>query len=89
MGPKPGGDWLLDLVEDCDLLRPRQRLSYVGPISVSLAGKATELHGFCHVGPGTLPTHYWLDGQRRLLLAIRMFRALILQSTAGQQEPKP
>ena len=72
---------VLDLVEDCDLLRPRQRLSYVGPAAVSLAGKDTELFGFCHVGPGTLPTHYWLDGEHRLLLAVRPFRALILQSS--------
>jgi hypothetical protein len=83
---KENGDWLLDLVEDCDLLRPRQRLSYVGPLTVSLAGKATELFGFCQVGPGTLPTHYWLDGQHRLLFAIRMFRALILQSSVSEQE---
>ena len=81
---KEGGDWLLDLVEDCDLLRPRQRLSYVGPLMVTLAGKATELFGFCHLGPGTLPTHYWLDGQRRLLFAIRMFRALILQRSDSE-----
>jgi hypothetical protein len=81
-------EWILDLVEDCDLLRPRQRLSYVGPLTVSLAGKTTELLGFCHVGPGTLPTHYWLDGQHRLLFAIRMFRALILQSSTSEQEPR-
>jgi hypothetical protein len=79
----PGDDWLLDLVEDCDLLRPRQRVSCVGWLTVTLAGQERKLLGFCHVGPGTLPTHYWLDEQGRLLLAIRLFRALILQHSGA------
>ena len=67
---------------------PRQRLSCVGLLTVSLAGKQRKLLGFCHVGPGTLPTHYWLDEQQRLLFAIRVFRALILQSSVSEQEPE-
>ena len=81
------GAWMLDLVEDCDLLRPRQCLSRVGPLTVSLGGNDVELWGFCHVGPGTLPTHYWLDGRRRLLFAVRVFRALILHSSEGEPNP--
>jgi hypothetical protein len=80
------GDSQFDLIEDCDLLRPRQRLSYVGPLTATLAGKDAELYGFCLVGTGTLPTFYWLDGQHRLLFVIRDFRALILQPEAGPQE---
>jgi hypothetical protein len=81
------GDWQLDLVEDCDLLRPRQRLRSVGPLAVSLAGVATELYGFCQLGTGTLPTYYWLDRQHRLLFVIGTFRALILQPRDIEPEP--
>jgi hypothetical protein len=77
----------LDLVEDCDLLRPRQRLRSVGPLAVSLAGVATELYGFCQLGTGTLPTYYWLDRQHRLLFVIGTFRALILQPRDIEPEP--
>jgi hypothetical protein len=45
-----------------------------------------ELDGFFHVGPGTLPTHYWLDQQHRLLFAIRYYRVFILESGSSRQE---
>jgi hypothetical protein len=76
--------WQFDLVEDGDLLRPRQQLSYVGTLATELAGKAMELYGFFHVGTGTLPTHYWLDQQHRLLLAIRYYRAFVLQPSGNR-----
>ena len=80
-----GGDWQFDMVEDCDLLRPRQQLSYAGAVTTSLGGKNTELHAFCQTGTGTLPTQYWLDVQHRLLAVIHYYRAFLLESGM----PKP
>lgn len=86
-------DLLLDLVEDGDLLRPRQRFRYVGGAEIAVgsgsARRQVELYGFCQFGPGRLPTFYWLDQQHRLLLVIRDFSALILQSSATRQEKSP
>ena len=80
--------WQLDIVEDCDLVRPRQRLSYAGPLAAKVAGKEMQLLGFLHYGIGTLPTHYWLDAQHRLLFAIHYFRAFILTSSISGQNPE-
>ena len=49
-------EFVLDVVEDGDLLRPRQRLTYAGSLTTKLGGKASELYGFCRVGTGALPT---------------------------------
>jgi hypothetical protein len=80
-----GGVWQLDLVEDCDLLRPRQRLVCAGPLSVSLGGKTTELCAFCRTGTGTLPIHYWLDQQHRLLFVVHYYRTFIFESGPRNQ----
>ena len=77
--PQDCGDLSFDLVEDYDLLRPRQRLSSTGPVTAKLGGKETELYGFCHIGSGTLPTHYWLDRQQRLLFVLHYYRVFVLQ----------
>ena len=79
--------WQLDIVEDCDLVRPRQRLSYAGPLTAKVAGKEMQLFGFLHYGIGTLPTHYWLDAQHRLLFVNHYFRVFILTSSIS--DPKP
>ena len=81
--------WELDIVEDCDLVRPRQRLSCVGPLAAKVAGKDLQLFGFMHFGPAALPIHYWLDARHRLLFAIHYYRAFILTSNAsGQNQGK-
>jgi hypothetical protein len=61
-------------------------LSYVGTLAATVPGKAMELYGFFHVGTGTLPTHYWLDQQHRLLFAIRYYRAFVFDVRGNQQE---
>jgi hypothetical protein len=79
-------EFVLDVVEDGDLLRPRQRLTYAGSLTTKLGGKASELYGFCRVGTGALPTLYWLDQQHRLLFAIETYRAFILQTSTADEE---
>ena len=77
--PTDAGDLSFDLVEDYDMLRPRQHLLATGPITTKLGGKTAELWGFCRWGTGTLPTHFWLDEQHRLLFVIHYLRAYVLQ----------
>ena len=78
--PKDSGNLSFNMIEDYDLLRPRQQLSSTGRLAVKLAGKERELFGFCQIGTGTLPTHYWLDAQHRLLFVIHYYRVYVLQT---------
>ncbi len=78
--------FVVDVVEDCDQLRPQQRLAYAGSVTTKLGGTTTELHGFCRVGTGTLPAVYWLDEQHRLLFAITAYWTWILQPVASNGE---
>jgi hypothetical protein len=73
------GNLAFDMIEDLDLLRPGQQLTFIRPFEANLAGKATQVYGFCQIGTGTLPITYLLDQNHRLLLAMHNIRAFILQ----------
>ncbi|MCX7047506.1 MAG: hypothetical protein NTX50_18735 [Candidatus Sumerlaeota bacterium] len=66
-----------DLLEEMDLLKPGQRLTFRETVEIELAGKPLRLHGFDQIGQGVPPYQYWLDDQRRLLLAVGWMRAYI------------
>ncbi|MFQ6130725.1 MAG: hypothetical protein ACE5R4_01695 [Armatimonadota bacterium] len=70
------------LLEDLDLLKKGQRLSFQETATFELGGKALRLDGYHQTGRGVLPYHYWVDEHRRLLVAISGIRAYILDSTA-------
>jgi len=67
-----------DMLEDLDLLKPSQRLTYRGEQEHVLDGKPVRLHRWQHVGRAILPHDYYLDGQGRLLVALGGLRAYIL-----------
>ena len=69
-----------DMLEDFDLLRPRQRLSYHDTIEVKLGGKMTRLIGYHQIGQGILPIHYWLNEQHRLLFVTGGCRIYVFDS---------
>ena len=71
-----------DMFEELDLLKPNQRLAYRQSIEMELGGKPVKLHGFEQIGEGILPYTYWLDDQRRVLMAIGGRRAFILDPSA-------
>jgi hypothetical protein len=71
-----------DLFEEMDLLKPNQRLAYRRSIEMALGGKPVKLHGFDQIGEGILPYTYWLDDQRRVLMAIGGLRAFIFDPSA-------
>ncbi|MCL5271133.1 MAG: hypothetical protein M1457_11445 [bacterium] len=67
-----------DLLHDLTSYRPRQRLAPCGTLEMSLDGKPYRFHGFLQTGAGTQPTHYWLDGDGRPLLATAGLLAIAL-----------
>jgi len=73
------------LLDDGDLLKPAQRLTYAGKTSVQAAGGAgLALHCWEQTGYGVLPTHYWADAQGRLLFAVAGQRAFLFDPAARQ-----
>jgi hypothetical protein len=71
-----------DMFEELDLLKPNQRLAYRRTVEMALGGKLVKVHGFEQIGEGILPYTYWLDDQRRLLMAIGGLRAFIFNPSA-------
>lgn len=78
-----------DLLEEMNLLKPNHRLTYRRSVEMELGGRATRLHGFDQIGEGIRPYEYWLDDQRRLLMAIGGLRAFILDPMAPLPEALP
>ncbi len=73
------------LLDDGDLLKPAQRLTYAGKTSVQVAGGAgLALHCWEQTGHGVLPTHYWRDAHGRLLFAVAGQRAFLYDPEARQ-----
>jgi hypothetical protein len=65
------------LLEDLDLLKQRQRLSYWQSTELDIGGDSLQLTGYQQIGAGILPYQYWVDDQHRLLFAISGIRAYI------------
>lgn len=71
-----------DMLEGLSLLKQGQQLSYRGAYQMKLRGKDVSLHRFDQLGDGILPYEYWLDDSHRLLAAISMHKAYILDEQA-------
>ena len=73
-----------DLLEGMRLPKPRHRLLYRGIHPMKMDGADIPLHCFVQIGSGILPYEYWLDEHHRLLAAISMNKAYILDEKAEQ-----
>jgi len=73
-----------DLLEGMRLLKPGHRLLYRGAHPIKTDGRDIPLHCFVQLGSGILPYEYWLDDNHRLLAAISMNKAYILDEQAEQ-----
>ena len=71
-----------DLFESFTLRRSDQRLYGAEPLELEVKGHKLKLHGYCRIGPGCLPWHYWLNEQDRLVLATGNLRAYIFNPAA-------
>ncbi len=77
------------LLEDLDLVKPNQRLSYWGTIDLPLGDSSIRLVGYQQIGQGILPYHYWLDTSGRLLFAYSGLRAFLFNPQAESlKEPQ-
>ncbi len=73
-----------DLLEGMRLSKPGHRLLYRGTHPIKMDGRDIPLHCFVQLGSGVLPYEYWLDDNHRLLAAISMNKAYILDEQAEQ-----
>jgi hypothetical protein len=81
----PGKDMTpleFDLLEDSDLLKSKQKLSYWKSTDVNIGDNVLQLTGYQQMGQGILPYQYWVDGHHRLLFAISGIRAYIFDPNA-------
>jgi len=78
------GSVSFDLLEGMRLSKPRHRLYYRGVYPIKMDGQVIPLHCFVQLGSGVLPYEYWLDDRHRLLAAISMNKAYILDEQAEQ-----
>jgi hypothetical protein len=76
------------LLEDLDLLKPEQRLTFRETTTVTLGDRSILLRGYQQIGRGILPWQYWVDDAGRLLLAFSGVRALIYDPGAPAWEQK-
>jgi len=70
------------LLEDLELVKRGQRLSFRESTEFDFGGGTQTLRGYHQIGEGILPYHYWVDEPSRLLIVISGIRAYILGSTA-------
>jgi len=74
------------LLEDLDLVKENQRLSFLETTELKLADKLLRLFHYEQIGEGILPYHYYVDEQHRLLFAICGARAYLYDPTARQRQ---
>jgi len=72
------------MLDEMDLLKPDQRLSFCGTKEVQVGGRKRMLRGYAQIGRGVLPWQYWVDEQSRLLLAFSGVRAYVWDPKAEQ-----
>jgi len=71
-----------DMLEGLTVMKENQRLWYRGVHRMKIGTKDVSLHRFDQLGDGILPYKYWLDDKHRLLAAISMHKAYILDEQA-------
>jgi len=72
------------MLDEMDLLKLDQQLSFCGTKQVQVGGRKRTLRGYAQIGCGVLPWQYWVDEQGRLLLAFSGVRAYVWDPQAEQ-----
>ncbi|MHC4511470.1 MAG: hypothetical protein ACYTAO_21390 [Planctomycetota bacterium] len=67
------------LLEGMSVSKLPQRLFYRGVYPMKTGAESVPMHCFAQLGRGILPTEYWLDDRHKLLAAISMNKAYILE----------
>ena len=71
-----------DLFEELELLKPKHTLKYRQSVELELGGRKVRLHGYEEIGEGILPCAWWLDDQRRVVMAVGGLRAFLWDPAA-------
>ncbi|NQT15246.1 MAG: hypothetical protein HQ582_20990 [Planctomycetes bacterium] len=72
------------MLEDFDLVKRGQRLTYWGTTEVELGAGPVRLVGYQQIGEGILPYHYWLDESGRLVFAYGALRGFLMNPAAAK-----
>ncbi len=76
------------MLEDLDLLKAEQMLSYGRSIDLGLSGESRRLTRHDHLGRGILPEQFFVDEQHRLLVALSGIRAYLYDPKAQERLQK-
>ncbi len=77
------------MLEDLDLYKPNQRLTYRGTSEFVFGAHRVRLSGYQQIGDGILPYHYWLDRDGRLIFAYGGLKGLMFNPRAVAMATKP
>lgn len=70
---------MFTLIEQFELFKPQQSLTYSGRVETIIAGTPRTLHGYTLTGFGTVPWFYWVDEtSNRLIAATSGLEAFVL-----------
>lgn len=72
------------MLDEMDLLKVDQELSFRGEKVMDFGGKKVTLTGYHQIGRGVLPWQYWVNEQGRLLFAFSGVRAWIYDPEAAK-----
>ena len=72
------------MLDEMDLLKCDQELSYRGEKVMDFGGRKVKLTGYHQIGRGVLPWQYWVNEQGRLLFAFSGVRAWIYDPAAAK-----
>ncbi|MBN2449273.1 MAG: hypothetical protein JXR77_02725 [Lentisphaeria bacterium] len=82
-------EWAFDLLRELESFHPRQRIRFLETFEARFGQRAVRLHGYVHVGEGTVPSFYWVDDAGRLLLVRTALSALVYNPRPRLEEEAP
>lgn len=83
-GEDGGGRQTFNLIEQFDICKANQMLSYRKSVRVIPANPIT-LRAYDHIGDGIAPWVYWVDASGRLLFAVSGVQAYVIESSNGEK----
>ncbi len=73
----------LAILEDLEKIRTPVRIGYMEDCTLPLNDRIQKLSGFFVYGAGTLPSYWWLDQQKQVIIASTTFQTFVLPGGAA------
>lgn len=80
----PDAHFSFAMLQNLDKLCLNQRLVPLAPFEAIFGGRLVALHGYAHVGEGTMPSFYWVNADNRLVIARYGMVALVSTNQAWE-----